>query len=185
MKNKSKQLLFLLAGVCFLAGCGGEKADTEGREATPEAGGTEEDMLYADPENPPQMKLEYTSEKEGGPVLLEPFNFDWTYSDETGMHGVSSQDNSVFECKEITRIDLDGKTELRLSFSGDMDSVTAVRWTSGLWEAAHAQEERAGEEVALTEEGTAVSVSAAEPGYVYQITAAGPEGYAEFAVMTE
>lgn len=262
MNIKRKQLLFALAGVCLLAGCGGEKADTEGQEmtratvvkdllggtyfvdeegtlfkienldskvkedlgagdtveiygngyiasrdpypgvyssvtkVTQVADGTEEDaaayqeqldMLYEnpDPEELPKMKLEYSSETDEGPLLLEPFNFEWQHSDGMGSYGVSSHGISIFECEEIARIDLDGKTEMKLYFAGKMDSVTAVRWPSELWGTATAEEAGDGEEVALTEEEKAAAISAAESGYVYQITATRPEGYVEFAFLTE
>ena len=136
---------------------------------------------YPDQEPLPKMLLEYQDTSQ----VLDSVEYSWKFQDNLGSHGITSAEISLLEYPEITRIDLESPADLKLSFPGKPETLTAVRWSSDFWEAGDTAGAGEGETVALTPEERSLIIQGAEPGYVYQILMENSQGYVKFGFLTE
>ena len=136
---------------------------------------------YPDQEPLPKMLLEYQDTSQ----VLDSVEYSWKFQDKLGSHGITSAEISLLEYPEITRIDLESPADLKLSFPGKPETLTAVRWSSDFWEAGDTAGAGEGETVALTPEEKSLIIQGAEPGYVYQILMENSQGYVKFGFLTE
>lgn len=146
------------------------------------------DEIYRepDPAEPPSMNLEYTDGSISTAVILLPGSYEWSYADENGEEQrVAACGPHILECEEISKVELDSPSDLRLLPSKEMESVTVARWPSQLRNGDESAGKEQGEAVEAAYENDAWVIRGVEPDYVYLITAFWKEGYVEFGFLAE
>ena len=158
------------------------------------------DQVYgpSDPGELPVVNAEYTTDLSITTLMLSSGNYEWTYTDENGQaQTVTACGDHILEWEHLNDAVIPEGTEIRLISSRLPDSIIVTRWPVALWKGYTEGEETSvdgensddisytpGEAVPAEQKDDSFVITA-DPGYVYLIEAAWPEGTVEFGFYTK
>lgn len=158
------------------------------------------DGLYAVPasqDSPPTLHIEYAIEDAVAYSQVQPGNYSWETDLGNGeTAAVVACGAHVLQSKELREVFIEQKTDVLITFPAHAPTeVTCIRWPVSERRTDGSEVNAAGEAIALDipVEPAGASGSfdpslrklAAEPGYVYLVTANWTEGSAEYGFMAE
>ncbi|MDO4273815.1 MAG: hypothetical protein Q4D16_09100 [Eubacteriales bacterium] len=146
------------------------------------------DSIYQepDPSEPPSLNLEFEIPMASVSAITNRGAYNWRYQDKSGNIQEAIADTAhVLMWKEIVELNLERGTDLKLRFSAEPESVSALRWKEEVREtAAEGSEVPEGEEISVQETDDQWYLPQAEPGYVYLIRAEWKDGIVEYGFLS-
>lgn len=128
-----------------------------------------------DTSEPPELSLNYHQTDAIVTAACDQFGYTWEFTDEYGESQVVIADTShVLQSDDLAQLTLEGETQMTVMASYKPESITVSRWESAQREGSK-ETIPEGESVAVEELEDGLTFTA-EPGYIYEIIGAWPEG---------